>query len=215
MEGDLAEYPIPDLVQFFHTSRKQGRLVLEGKEPHSANVYFLGGEVIHAASPPRSGVDAFYEILSWREGRFAFYKDPVDVDRTIHEDLPKLLLEGLHRLDSLRLIQSRLPPSNTVLYLGRDTRDSIEVRLTNAEWRLLAKVNGRRTLGEIRSIGNSFEETDRLVYGLITAGLVTPFPEKSWLDTVIPERTPPVRLLPQRVAQTKVLGALSLGKVGG
>lgn len=216
MQGDLAEYSVPDLLQFMNSSRKQGQLLLEGAGSSSAGVYFEAGQVVHAYCPPRTGVPALYHVLPWREGRFAFLKNAAPVERTIHDELQNLLLDGLRRLDEYRVIAERLPPAETVLHLARAGGASAEVRLTLPEWRILSSVNGRRTLDEIIRAGEGSEdESGRTVYGLLMAGLVTTASDETWLQQVVPARISADEAPAQRGPPPTILANLVLKQVDG
>src|SRR5574341_2270800 len=149
MQGDLGEYALPDILQFIHSTRKQGQLLLEGAAAASAGVYFSAGEIVHAYCPPRIGVPAFHQLLGWETGRFAFLKNAAPAQRTIHDDLQNLLLDGLRRLDEYRAIAARLPPRGAVLHLAPTGEAKADIRLTRSEWSVLSHVNGRRTLDEV------------------------------------------------------------------
>jgi hypothetical protein len=217
IQGDLAEYAIPDLLQFIHSSRKAGQLVLESEAAAPAGVYFAQGELVHAYCPPRKGVPALYQLLAWRQGRFAFLKNVAPVERTIFDDLQNLLLDGLRRLDEYRLIADRLPPPGTVLHLCRtDLGARADVRLTRGEWEVLAHVNGRRTLEEVLDLaGGAEDEAARIVYGLLMAELVTTARDDRWLEAIVPERVPPDEAPPQRGAPPTILANLVVKRVDG
>jgi hypothetical protein len=172
--------------------------------------------VVHAYCPPKSGVHALYQLLAWREGRFAFLKNAAPIERTIFDDLQNLLLEGLRRLDEYRLLQDHLPEPGTVLHLAPESSEPSDIRLTRAEWRVLSQVNGRRTLGEVMTLSEKPEdEAARIVYGLLVAGLVTTAHDDSWLDAIVPARIPSQEASPQRAPPPTILGNLLLKKVDG
>jgi hypothetical protein len=217
IQGDLAEYALPDLLQFMHATRKVGQLVLEGESATPAGVFFSSGEIVHAYCPPRKGVPAFYQLLGWREGRFAFLKNVAPAERTIFLDLQNLLLDGLRRLDEYRRIADRLPPREAVLHLAHDEGPAtVDVRLTRREWQVLAQVNGRRTLEEVlQQLPGTEDETARIVYGLLVSGLVTTAHDDSWLEEIVPERVPAEEAPPTRAAPPTILANLVLHKVDG
>jgi Domain of unknown function (DUF4388) len=216
MQGDLAEYALPDLLQFFHATRKQGQLLLEAGTAQSAGVYFAGGEVVHAYCPPRVGVPAFYTLLSWGEGRFAFLKGHAPPERTIFDGLQNLLLEGLRRLDELRLVRERLPPREAVLHLAPSSASQAVIRLQLPEWRVLATVNGRRTLGEVLHLaGGAEDEAARIVYGLLLAGLVTTWRDDAWLQGIVLGRVPAEEASRTRTAPPTLLANLLLKLADG
>lgn len=217
IQGDLAEYALPDLLQFMHATRKVGQLVLESGSATPAGVFFHGGEVVHAYCPPRQGVPAFYQLLGWEQGRFAFLKNVAPAERTIFLDLQNLLLDGLRRLDEYRRFADRLPARSAVLHLAREEGPALEdVRLTRREWQVLAQVNGRRTLEEIlHTVPGAEDESARVVYGLLVAGLLTTAHDDRWLEEIVPERVPGEDASPARAAPPTLLANLVVHKVDG
>ena len=217
MQGDLAECSVPDLLQFLGGTRKQGQLLIEStllRKP--AGVYFANGEVVHAYCPPREGVPAVYQLLKWREGRFAFLKDMVPVQRTIHADLQNLLLEGLRQIDEFNALRDRLPAAGTVLYLERDSQKTDEIRMTQPEWKMLSLVNGRRTLGQVIEMsGRAENEAGRIAYGLLVAGLITITHDDSYLSAIVAEKIPAAAGSKRRAPPPTILGSLLLNKIDG
>jgi hypothetical protein len=217
IQGDLAEYALPDLLQFMHATRKVGQLVLESASATPAGVFFAGGEVVHAYCPPRQGVPALYQLLGWERGRFAFLKNVAPAERTIFLDLQNLLLDGLRRLDEYRRIAGRLPPRSAVLHLAREEGPAqADVRLTRREWQVLAQVNGRRTLEEVlHGVPGAEDESARIVYGLLVTGLVTTARDDRWLEAIVPERVPGEQASPARAPPPTLLANLLVHKVDG
>jgi hypothetical protein len=157
-----------------------------------------------------------YQVLQWTEGRFAFLKNAVPDKRTIFDDLPNLLLEGLRRLDELNLLLRRLPAPEAVLYQAGDAEQSGNIRLTRAEWKVLALVNGRRSCSEILAAsGSPDDEAARVVYQLLVAGLVTTFHDDSYLDEVVPGRVPAAQAHSHRVQPPTMLANLILKRIDG
>jgi hypothetical protein len=216
MQGDLAEYALPDLLQFIHATRKEGQLLLEAGPAKAAGVYFAKGEVIHAYCPPRVGVPAFFNLLAWEQGRFAFLKNAAPVERTIFDGLQNLLLDGLRRLDELRLVQRRLPPRDSVLHLAPDSERQAEIRLKLPEWKVLSSVNGRRSLEEVLHLaGTAEDECSRIIYGLLVAGLITTARDDSWLEGIVLCRIPTEEASSSRVPPPTLLANLVLKRVDG
>jgi hypothetical protein len=197
-------------------TRKAGQLVLEGASAPAGGVYFSAGDVVHAYCPPRTGVPALYQLLTWQQGRFAFLKDAAPPARTIFDDLQNLLLEGLRRLDEYRAFAGRLPPPGTVLHLARVDGPQADIRLTRSEWQLLSLVTGRRTLEEVLNLAEGSEaEAARTVYGLLVAGLVTTSQDDGWLQAIVPARIPVAEASAGREPPPTVLGNLLLKWIDG
>ncbi len=217
MQGDLAEYPVPDLLQFLQGTRKHGQLLLEPpSRSRTAGLFFDEGELVHACCPPTSGVRAVYEVLPWHEGRFAFVKDVEPEQRTIREDLQSVLLEGLRQLDELRRARTLLPPPDTVLHLERELQVHDDVRLTRGEWQVLALVNGRRTLADVVELsGRPAVEGSRIVSELLAARLVVTTADDLYLEAVVAARVSAASAPAQRTAPPTMLANLILKQVDG
>src|SRR5207248_10689742 len=64
-------------------------------------VYFESGQVRHATSPGREGLEAFNQMMTWKGGRIA--EVPPDLSkRTIDLDWQVLVMEAAQRLDEER-----------------------------------------------------------------------------------------------------------------
>lgn len=217
MQGDLSEYALPDLLMFMQGMRKHGQLIVEDAASRlSAGVFFDRGEVVHAYCPPREGVPAIHQLLRWQEGRFAFLKGATHRVRTIEADLHNLLLDGLRQLDEHRVIEKHLPPDDTVLHVQRDANAVEDVQMTQAEWRLLSLINGRRTMRQIVELsGREDLDAQRQIYGLITSGLVLTNHDDSYLAAIIPERVPSGSAACNRSAPPTLLANLLLKHLDG
>jgi hypothetical protein len=120
MSGRLEEVPIPDLLQLFTTSKKNGVLVVKEGQ-HEAKVYLRQGKVYycvidenHDAGPQKS----FYRLLHWDKGAFEL-QPPNDQAFMVEmeESTEALLMEGLRQLDEYKRLEKELPPKNTALML--------------------------------------------------------------------------------------------------
>lgn len=217
MQGELSEYALPDLLMFLQGMRKHGQLIVEQAASRlSAGVFFDRGEVVHAYCPPREGVPAIHQMLRWQDGRFAFLKGSTHRTRAIEIDLHNLLIDGLRQLDEHRLIEDQLPPHDTVLHVQRDADAVEDVRLTRAEWKLLSLINGRRTLREVVDLsGREDLDAQRLVYGMITAGLILTNHDDSYLARIVPEKVPAESAARTRSSPPTMLANLLLRQVDG
>jgi response regulator RpfG family c-di-GMP phosphodiesterase len=102
VSGSLREMALPDVVQILAHGRKSGRLgVTSGGK--GGEVFFVEGQIHHAAFGAQRGEDAFYALLSLVEGEFALDPDGKPAERTIQASAEALLLEGLRRLDEGKL----------------------------------------------------------------------------------------------------------------
>jgi Domain of unknown function (DUF4388) len=175
MQGQLEDYPLPELMQFLATLGKRVHLLLERLDPHCAGgIYIQAGQVVHAYCPPHHGEEAVYNLLGWDIGRFLVIDNATSDSHTIQCDLRTLLLEGMRRLDetATRVI-SRLQPDS--IPLPRDTFSEGDDHLVFSlrAWRVLAAVDGRRSLSQIAHIvGRPISEVERIAQELAGQNLL-------------------------------------------
>jgi CRP/FNR family transcriptional regulator, cyclic AMP receptor protein len=102
MTGTLAQMPPVELFQTLNYNQKTGSLMLnlpKGK----ASLSFRGGSIISAEYGREGGKDAFFSILSEKEGRFHFVPGLEEKDMNLPElgMFMELLMEGLRKLDEV------------------------------------------------------------------------------------------------------------------
>lgn len=220
LQGDLADYPLPDLLQFFHNTRKHGQLLFEQPSTGlTAGVFFEHGEIVHAFLPPREGEDAFYRLFNWSEGRFAFLKAAKPASKTISSNVQNLLLEGLRRLDEGAEddhLLSILPPMTSTLHLERDVEKVGDVRLTQSEWKLMSLVNGRRKLKEILDLSElTSGESAQMIYNLMVAKVITETFDDTFLVQVVLTRISSAEAPKNRATPPSILANLILREIDG
>ncbi len=121
MSGRIEEVPVPDLLQLFATSKKNGMLSISGK--HEGRIHLRQGKVVFAAIEGAESLGArkaFFRIIAWEKGRFV-------LDQATQEEFPEelegsteaLLMDGMRQLDELRRIQENLPPATALLGLAQ------------------------------------------------------------------------------------------------
>ncbi len=121
MTGKIEEIPLPDLLQLFHTSKKNGVLIIR-QGPVEARIYLRQGRVYYAVinenhelGPQKS----FNRIIQWEAGEFELSpEEPPEFMVELETSTEALLMDGLRSLDELRRLQKYLPPANAALMLA-------------------------------------------------------------------------------------------------
>lgn len=119
--------------------------------------------------------DAVFDLLRWDLGEFTWEAGAMlEVEVPISVSVENLIMEASRRLDELDVIQRRIPGEYAVLTMApAPPEGAAEINITPEEWRALVLVDGSRTVGEIgRMIGKDDFETMKILYGLLSAGLV-------------------------------------------
>jgi pSer/pThr/pTyr-binding forkhead associated (FHA) protein len=116
MSGDLAEIPLPDLLQLFGTSRKTAVLEIS-TESRVGKIYLKQGSIVHAdivlmgaREPSVLGLKAIYRMIAWPTGTFVLnppetreFEKPLDVS------VQEVLMEGFRQKDEYEQIRPRMP----------------------------------------------------------------------------------------------------------
>ncbi|WP_437317814.1 HD domain-containing phosphohydrolase [Sorangium sp. So ce385] len=98
VSGSLAEMGLPDMIQILWHGRKTCALKIQANSM-AGEIHFADGQVVHALWAGAQGEDAFYRMLTLREGDFRLDPTFSPSTRSITASPEALLLEGMRRLD--------------------------------------------------------------------------------------------------------------------
>jgi len=84
LRGKLADFRLPEVVQFLHMNRKTGELAIYADD-HAplGSVFLIQGELVHASLNDISGVSAFEQIIILDRGYFIFLAERISQNLTI------------------------------------------------------------------------------------------------------------------------------------
>jgi pSer/pThr/pTyr-binding forkhead associated (FHA) protein len=120
MTGKIEEIPLPDLLQLFHTSKKNGVLVVTND--HEAKIYLRQGRVYYAVIDENHNLGpqkSFNRIITWEQGDFELQPaDPQEFMVELDSSTEALLMDALRQLDEYKRIQKDLPSMSTQLTLA-------------------------------------------------------------------------------------------------
>jgi hypothetical protein len=100
--GSLTEMSLPDMIQILWHGRKTCALRITSAAS-SGEMDFSDGQVVDARWDALRGEDAFYKMLTLREGDFRLDPTFKPTTRSIEASPEALLLEGMRRLDEASL----------------------------------------------------------------------------------------------------------------
>ncbi len=121
--------------------------------------------------------ETIFTMLTWDTGYFNFEADllPSSDEFTVQLSPQEILLEGARRIDEWHKIEHKIPSFDNVLQLKSDPAS---VPLTEQEKKIITLIDGSRTIDDILKLSEfDFFETCRIIYGLLSAGLLEK-PEK-------------------------------------
>lgn len=150
MTGKLEEVPLPDLLQLFHTSKKNGVLVV--KNDHEARIYLRQGRVYysviddnHELGPQKS----FNRIITWETGDFELLPpDNQEFMVELDDSTEALLMEGLRQFDEFKRIAGDLPSVSATLTLAMPMTANLR-ELTPEELDILQLVHNYGSLAGV------------------------------------------------------------------
>lgn len=171
-QGSLRELPLPDIIQLVSVSGKTGRFSLRRDGHPGGEIFLRGGQIVHARAGDLAGEEAVYELAIWPEGDFTFHAGEDSGEHTIQKSNTNLLMEAARRIDEWQVLSKKIP-STRLVPVFTEQATTTSVSLTPQEWQLISKVDERRTIEEIAiGLNQSPFDTCKLLYGLITSGLI-------------------------------------------
>ncbi len=173
LEGNLEDFELTDVFQLIQLGAKDGSLRIQTPSDVGV-VYFKNGMVVHAKTNNLIGEQAIDSILQWRKGRFVFRPGEETIEKTVELPIQQVILDAARRIDELNKIQRLIPSFDMVPKIVEVPDAGIEkINLRPEEWKVLAFVDGSLSIKEISlRVKLSEFETGRILYGLISSGLV-------------------------------------------
>ncbi len=189
LQGNLEDFEITDVFQLIQLGQKDGGLRIHSDDDAGV-VYFKSGMVIHAQTNSLKGQTAIDAILSWGKGRFVFNPNEEAHENTVDLPIQQVILDAARRIDELAKIQKLIPSFNTIVKIVEVPKLGVEkINLRPEEWKVLSFVDGSRVVKEIAANAALTEfETARILYGLISSGLVAIVPQPKAKSPPMPEK---------------------------
>jgi hypothetical protein len=101
-------------------------------------------------------VDTVFDLMRWPDGAFEFVADEANADDVgVRRELDEVVTEARRRLDAFAAIDPRVTSPESVMSVALDAVSASEISAD--EWALLALVDGRRTVGDLVTIGGRGE----------------------------------------------------------
>jgi len=190
LQGNLEDFELTDVFQLIQLGQKDGGLRIQTDDDVGI-VYFKGGMVIHAKTNNIQGEPAIDTILSWKKGRFVFNPNEETLESTVDLPIQQVILEAARRIDEMNKIQKVIPSFDAVVKIVEVPDAGVEkIHLKPEEWKILSFVDGSRAIKQVAAKANISEfETARILYGLVSSGLVK---LKKQTEAPLPPKPPEV-----------------------
>ncbi len=100
ISGTLEDVALTDIVQLFAAGGRSIVLTLTQRDLQ-AQLYMREGAIIHCVLGAKTGEEAFYEVVRWKQGKFTAKPCTEFPPRTITAPVMTLLMEGARRMDEV------------------------------------------------------------------------------------------------------------------
>lgn len=173
LSGSLAYIEVINILKLLVSGDRDGRLLLQ-KEEHqeTGEIYLSGGRIIHALCGNYLGEPAFFELILWNHGKFAFDPEETTAQKTIEKDTGTLLSEGTQHHQAWQKI-CHIIPSFRIRFKKTGQEPPPNVKLKGKDWEVLNALEaGELSVTEIANKLNTREiEVATIIAALMEAGL--------------------------------------------
>jgi len=204
LEGNLKDFDLSDILQLIHMGKKTGALEVV-TDTESGVIFFAEGTAVHAVAQDLSGDEAVNRILRWRQGHFVFKPEATTNYKSIKTPLQHLVLDAARQIDEWQDIQKLIPNLELVPAIEENPAAGTEdIKLQPNEWRILAIIDGNKNIRDLIREGHLGDfETCKILYGLISSGLVKALPPPKPVEEPKPAPAPPPKPAPAPVPKSE------------
>ena len=177
LQGTLDTFALPDVLRLLATTRKTGRLRVNG-DRGSGSLWVDEGqlaasELIVPGATDDSLINTLFHLLRFKRGSFTFDAGASAPAGAAANEIEPLLDEAETMLVEWRSIEAVVPSVDAWLTLKPELSGSM-VKIDNDRWRLIAAIGGGRTVGGVgEALGLDELPTLRGVKEIVELGLVT------------------------------------------
>jgi len=182
LQGSLTELSLPDVIQLVSVSGKTGAFHID-RDGERGRIFLQSGQIVDAEVGSLRGEHAVYEMATWSRGYFTFKPDEACSETTINASNATLMMEAARRLDEWRVLARKVPSLDMVPFFPRRDAGQDQVTLSPQEWVLVTRIDGNQSIEEIAGhLEWGAFEVSKLLFGLITSGLVALRPADEQTD---------------------------------
>ncbi len=152
IEGSLVQMPLTDLMQILAMNRRTGLLTLQHLQERG-EIQIANGRPVNARVNDLHGEKAFFRLIGWRAGTFAFQPGPAPSRTKIDRAMEDALLEGMRQCDERERLLGALPSLNQSLALVPDATKLIEPHPVTKE--ILRVLTQPRKISELLDLADA------------------------------------------------------------
>jgi DNA-binding MarR family transcriptional regulator len=178
LQGTLDTFALPDVLRLLASTKKTGRLCIEGTRG-AGDVWVADGGIVSLEAPSggEGPVERLFELLRSHGGSFTFEPEVTHPQPEVPVDVEPLLADAEMLLEEWRLIESVVPSLASWVSLAPDL-PAAKVTVDRACWRSLTAIAAGTSVGDLgERLELSEVPVSRLVKELVEAGLVEVTPD--------------------------------------
>ncbi|MBC8183540.1 DUF4388 domain-containing protein [candidate division KSB1 bacterium] len=171
LAGNISDMSLLEVLKLFNSGKMNGQLTVENNK-EQGKIYVKDGQLIHCESGSKSGNDALIFLLDWDEGHFSFENNVETQEKSISTPTEQLLLDSARMINEWKDIKKVIPSMDIVFLLSKKSSVSA-INLKPEEWKILAQINGNRSVKEIvAETGKDELEVAKVIFQLHSVGLL-------------------------------------------
>ena len=152
---------------------------------HAGEIYLEKGKIVHAEVGKLTGEEAMWELAVWQDADFVFMENRTTAEHSIQRSTAGLLMQAATRIDEWQILSRHFPSTDLIPRLG-DKGWTTTISFSPAEWSVICQLDKRRSIDDIaRSLGLPAFEVCKILYGLVTRGLIELEPGNAAEATVL------------------------------
>ncbi|HUP75335.1 MAG TPA: DUF4388 domain-containing protein [Acidimicrobiales bacterium] len=177
LQGTLDTFALPDVLRLLATTRKTGRLRVNG-DRGSGSLWVEEGqlaasELIVPGATDDSLINTLFHLLRFKRGSFIFETGAMAPAGMVASEIEPMLDEAEAMLVEWRSIEAVVPSVDAWLTLRPELAGSM-VKIDNERWRIIAAIGGGRSVGGVgEALGLDELPALRGVKEIVELGLVT------------------------------------------
>lgn len=106
-QGEISSQSLVDVIQFYIQNQSIVKIEINSSSS-IGEIWVNNGQIIHASTKKNFGIDAFYEMLGWQQGKFKIDLNVTSEVKSINKLWTELILEYYVLVDENQIQESTL-----------------------------------------------------------------------------------------------------------
>lgn len=176
LQGTLDSFALPEVLKLLSSTRKSGRLIVNGARG-SGSLWMDGGDLVASeasgVAAETSHTDVVFELLRYKEGSFIFENDATPTSKAVPANVAPVLADAERQIAEWEEIEAVVPSLDSIVRLSPELAEPV-VTINAEVWRSLATIGSGCTVGQLgRSLDLGEIPVSRTVKSLVEAQLAS------------------------------------------